>query len=237
MKMRHVSWPTVVFVAVLGGLLGFYISSLGHSQPAVDITGCALLFGAIAAVGTANTNRKKEEEREALDKKFGQFGGYAFNESTITFNGERQPLRGVTASVETAGAIARYADVAKIATAGALFGRAGVFMAATGPDKKVDDRELYLYVRGVRHHWVAQIDPDRGELARQFASNVNTASQKLRPSPTSAPAQPPRPAPARLSTAAPNDITSQLKSLSELHAAGKLSDEEFRAAKAKALGN
>ncbi|MBN9214761.1 MAG: SHOCT domain-containing protein [Microbacterium sp.] len=137
----------------------------------------------------------------------------------------------------TAGSIARYPDIAKIATAGVFFGKAGVFLAATGPDKKVDDRELYLYVRGTRHHWVAQVDPDRGDLARKFAANMNSTAQKLGPVPAAPAARTAAPTPSKRA-AAPMDqgIAAQLKSLSDLHSAGRLSDEEYRQAKARALG-
>jgi hypothetical protein len=41
----------------------------------------------------------------------------------------------------------------------------------------------------------------------------------------------------RVDPAAPRDTVSQLRDLAELHSSGKLSDEEFAAAKAKVLGS
>jgi len=162
----------------------------------------------------------------------------------VTHLDERQPINGVNAAVETAGALSRYPDVANMVIGGALFGRLGAVLAAN--DKKVDDRELYLSIRGTEHHWVVKLDPRQGDLARQFAARVNSvalAAQKaesvVRADPTEAPRMPepqfamvdPIPAAPTTST----NIAEQIRQLKDLSDAGVISTVEFEAAKRRLL--
>jgi len=83
-----------------------------------------------------------------------------------------------------------------------------------------------------RYQTQAQSEAYEQQQAQQAAyDQQQAAAQYAQPAPAPAPAAP-APAPA-----APEDPTvAQIQKLAELHAQGILSDEEFAAAKAKALG-
>jgi putative oligomerization/nucleic acid binding protein len=69
-----------------------------------------------------------------------------------------------------------------------------------------------------------------GRVARRQAARYDQPQQQAPAEYEAPPPPPPAPAPAQ------DDLTSKLQQLGELHAQGILSDEEFSAAKAKALG-
>ncbi len=84
---------------------------------------------------------------------------------TVSLRGQGGSLVGATATVDTAGAIQRRITATRIVLT-------GVFALAW--QKKSDDRELYLLIEGVDYSIVAQIDPSKGALARQFAAGMNS---------------------------------------------------------------
>lgn len=92
------------------------------------------------------------------------FAGVWVRDGRIHHKDRSVALAGALAVVETAGAIER---------------RGGAFVAAGGlgvllPGRKVDNRELYLGVAGTDGAFVAELDPDKGRQAREFAAHLNT---------------------------------------------------------------
>lgn len=69
-----------------------------------------------------------------------------------------------------------------------------------------------------------------GRVARRQANKYDQQQQQA------APAEPQYAAPAPAPAAAPESLSSKLQQLADLHSQGVISDDEFAAAKAKALG-
>lgn len=102
---------------------------------------------------------KTNEGRAELDGALG----------TIMVDGQGGSVRGVVATVETAGDIDRRITATRLVLAGPF---------ALAWRKKKDERELYLLVEGESFSLVARIDQTKGTEARQFAAAVNTASKQ-----------------------------------------------------------
>ncbi|WP_146060465.1 hypothetical protein [Amycolatopsis sp. CA-128772] len=92
------------------------------------------------------------------------FAGVWISNGRIHHKDRSVALAGALAVVETAGSIQR---------------RGGAFVAAGGfgvflPGRKVDNRELFLYVQGTDGVIVAEPDPGKESRAREFVSYLNT---------------------------------------------------------------
>ncbi|KAE8130332.1 SHOCT domain-containing protein [Bifidobacterium tibiigranuli] len=87
--------------------------------------------------------------------------------------------------------------------------------------KKRIGGEKYLVVEGPDFSWMVEVAPKKVGKAMVFVNNVNNAAKHM-------------------TTSAPNgtgrESPSELEQLASLHDKGILTDEEFSAAKAKALG-
>lgn len=87
---------------------------------------------------------------------------------TVVCAGQGGSLDGVTATVDTAGALNSRITASRILLT-------GVFALAWR--KKKDDRELYIMVDGPAYSMVARVDPKRGADARKFAAGINTSAR------------------------------------------------------------
>ena len=186
-----------------------------------------------AADRAAKAKKRREREEAGAPRRL-YFEGQRFG---INLSVERDrvsvpgqvsgPFSGSVMRVETSGQINRRVTATRIVAL-------GVFAFAA--KKKQDDRELFITIEGDGFQIAVSADPERQAAARQFAARYNTmAARAVRPalaaltSPTDAvPAIPPaRPAP---------DLVSQLAQLAALRDSGALTDAEFSAAKAQAVG-
>lgn len=104
-----------------------------------------------------------------------KFGGVVVDGSTITYKGERHPIAGTRATVDSAGAIDKRVTATRLLLTGPF---------AFGLRKKKDTRELYLLVEGPGFAWVVEVNPKLGKQARQFAATVNQAGASTPPPPT-----------------------------------------------------
>lgn len=132
---------------------------------------------------------------------------------TIKYGSEGGSLAGAHATVETTGDIERRITATRLVGTGVL---------ALAWRKKADHREHYLTVEGNGFAFVVPLDAKQGKAAREVAARINSLASQAQ---AAAPAE-----------AAPSGVGDQLAKLAELHAAGALTDDEFSAAKAKALG-
>lgn len=85
-----------------------------------------------------------------------------------------------------------------------------------------DQRDVYLTISGPGFEWAVRTDAVwSSRKARDFAAAVNGAGSTAGPAGGNGPAV---------------DVAGQLGQLAKLHSAGELTDEEYAAAKARALG-
>jgi hypothetical protein len=150
--------------------------------------------------------------------------GLKIDGDTIRYKGEGGPIAGAKAAVESAGDINRRVSMTRLALAGPF---------ALAMKKKKDNRELFLTVDGVGFGFVVPVDPKKQLEARQIAARINAMAtgatigdhdDAADDGDLTAPAS------------APGDLAAQIARLSDLHAQGVLSDDEFAAAKSKLLG-
>lgn len=117
---------------------------------------------------------KQPSLREAIGQparvKPEKFSGIRLEGETITYEKDTQPLAGVTASVESVGAIRQRATLTRTLGTGGL----GLFLFK----KKVDDRDLFLTIEGPAFQWLIDVDPKKQKDAREFAAKVNTAAKR-----------------------------------------------------------
>jgi hypothetical protein len=96
----------------------------------------------------------------------------------------------------------------------------GFFFSKT---QKHDDRELYLVLEHPTWAVVAKVDPDKSNKMRQLAIALN---QEVRRHPAES---------AKTAEPLEENLVSQLQALSQLHASGALSEDEFSRAKQRLL--
>lgn len=113
--------------------------------------------------------------------------------------------------VETYGQINRRVTATRLALIGVFA------LAAT---KQQDDRELYLTVEGDGFQIAARVEAALTPVAREFAAAYNTRSGALT---------------STANGSSSGGVAGQLAELGRLHDDGKLSDDEFAAAKAQLL--
>lgn len=82
------------------------------------------------------------------------------------FGTVEQPVAGVTATVDTSGAITARGTLTRAATVGG------------GWQKQVDTREAQLVIDGPAFQWVIPLPPDQAGQARQFAAQITTAGRQ-----------------------------------------------------------
>lgn len=97
-----------------------------------------------------------------------KFDKVKLDRTTIHYNREHQPVAGVTATVETVGALNTRITATRLLATGPL---------ALALRKKKDDRELFLTIDGPAFQWVISVDPKKQREAREFAAKVNTAGR------------------------------------------------------------
>lgn len=98
-----------------------------------------------------------------------KFEGVKLVKGEIEYGREKQPIAGVTATVESVG------DLQSRIT--------GTRLLMTGPfalafRKKKDNRELFLTIDGPDFQWLVDVDPKKQKDAREFAAKVNTAARR-----------------------------------------------------------
>lgn len=144
------------------------------------------------------------------------FGEYVLRADAICrlkgFGQEEKPLAGAVARVESGADFSRRVTVTRLIAIGAF-----AFAA-----KKKSGGESYLTIEGPDFFWTLEVDRKKRAAAEKFAGAVNNAARAIA-------------APVAPVAAAPGGAD-EVSRLAELHAAGHLSDAEYTAAKAKALG-
>lgn len=163
---------------------------------------------------------KEWAEKAAAAAPVAAFDGFVLRRDCVVKinagKNEEQPLAGVTARVESG------SDIQSRVTATRLLA-IGVFAFAA---KKKKGGEAYLTIEGPDFFWTAEVDRKKRSDAVKFAGKVNDAARALGPAESD---EAPAPVPASGGAA-------EVARLAELHSAGHLSDDEFQAAKMKALG-
>ncbi len=137
--------------------------------------------------------------------------------ATITYKRETCPLAGAVGRVETAGEIDKRITITRLVAL-------NIFAIALR--KKKDKRELYLTVEGDGFAWLVDVDPKLGKQAREHAARITAAGSRAQPAP----------APNIAPTVGSTSVADELTKLSDLRAAGVLSDDEFAAQKQRLLG-
>ncbi|MFT9276859.1 MULTISPECIES: SHOCT domain-containing protein [Bifidobacterium] len=141
----------------------------------------------------------------------GTNGIMKLDDSAIIYNDDRKPLSGVKASLEDGSDSQSRTTLTRLLATGVL---------AFGMKKRIGG-EKYLVVEGPDFSWMVEVAPKKVGKAMVFVNNVNNAAKHM-------------------TTSAPNgtgrESPSELEQLASLHDKGILTDEEFSAAKAKALG-
>lgn len=178
----------------------------------------------IDAAGTVEWEKDKHREAWLGIKANGyhvkDFHGKAFdwvslNEKTITHGDETKSLIGVHATYET------ISEMKSRITATRLLALGPLALAA----QKKSGGEQVVNIEGPDFFWAVDVQNEKKAEARQFAAKVNDLANQLTPAPALPDHQP---------SAADN--AASLMGLADLHAKGIITDEEFAAAKAKALG-
>ena len=104
------------------------------------------------------------------------YGGVSLYERFIETPGGSGPLIGVAAACDSAGELvtSQRATLTRMAAGGLALGGLGAILSLGFQKRSVDDqRELYLIIEGPGVAHVAQLAPDEGHRARQFAATVN----------------------------------------------------------------
>lgn len=132
--------------------------------------GIIVFFIAFAAICAYKLWRWRDNEQQAKRRRArgeSYLGGVTLARGRILYQGQAQPLSGVTAVVESVGQLQRRITATRLATI-------GVFALAMR--KKIDDRELYMTIAGPTFEWLVELPPNDGSAARQFASEINNAA-------------------------------------------------------------
>ncbi|WEV72114.1 SHOCT domain-containing protein [Bifidobacterium sp. ESL0790] len=171
----------------------------------------------------------KQYLQKTADSMIAHFSGddgtfLILNKNTIENGGEKQSLAGVTARLEMGSDLQSRVTMTRLLAL-------GVFAFAA---KKKKGGERYLTIEGPDFMWATEVNRKKISKAEAFAVKVNNQAKQ-------APVEPAAPEGAGLANPAPQqhaaDSTADiLAKLAQLHDSGVLTDEEFTAAKAKALG-
>ncbi|GEL19345.1 hypothetical protein [Pseudonocardia asaccharolytica] len=121
-----------------------------------------------------NVDQAKASARAEADAGFAERAGYGcagvvLDGDEVVWNGERRPVAGVSAVVDTAGNINRRVTATRLVAV-------GVFALAL--KKKQDDREVFLLVDGPEFQWVVDVPPAKLAAARSFAARLTTAGRR-----------------------------------------------------------
>lgn len=190
-------WTLALIVARTGRLLMNFVS---------DIIKILLLKNRLrkarrahqAAILAAERDLKKAEReyrkrvaiaRQNLDvlrsptgKKLEKFNNILVYERTITTPKGSYSIIGVKATVETAGnlAVTKRATLTRMVVGDVIAGPVGAVVGGAGfkKTKRLDVRELYLYIEGPTFQYVQQFRPDEGPRVRQFAATINSVASR-----------------------------------------------------------
>jgi hypothetical protein len=131
-------------------------------------------------INTATTRLRAAEDPHG--RRVGAYQGIVLFERFISTPQGAGPIKGATATVDTAGnlAVTKRPTLTRMAAGGILLGPLGaVGSLAFQKRKDVDARELYLVVETEQFAAVVQCPPDQGMQARQFAAAIVTAARRF----------------------------------------------------------
>lgn len=172
-------------------------------------------------LGAKADSLKAVEAELSRDRPLSTFSVFAlYPDRIVKVHGQdsgSHPLAGVSAQVETAEELRRRVTVTRMLAT-------GLFAFAL---KKKAGGTSYLTIEGSGFAWVEEVDRKGKGDAVKFAAKVRGAAAGVEA------ATPP--GPAAVQGAPAIDVADQLRKLSELHAKGILTDEEFAAKKADLL--
>lgn len=104
------------------------------------------------------------------------FPGLHFDEETVTYHGEPQPVAGASAVVDTAGQLSRRPTLSRVAIGSVLFGALGAIGGGL-MQKKEDTRQVFILIDGTKYAWAVPVNPDRYADAQSFAARFNSAAK------------------------------------------------------------
>lgn len=120
--------------------------------------------------------------RSPTGKKLEKFNNILVYERAITTPKGSYSIIGVKATVETAGnlAVTKRATLTRMVVGDVIAGPVGAVVGGAGfkKTKRLDVRELYLYIEGPTFQYVQQFLPDEGPRVRQFAATINSVASR-----------------------------------------------------------
>lgn len=103
-------------------------------------------------------------------------GGLWIDGDTLHFEGQSQPVIGVTATVDAEGAVDRRTTVTRLAVGAVAGGLAGV-VAGGFLKKKNDNRSLFITVDGADFQWSVSVPPKDTKAAHKLVAQINTLAR------------------------------------------------------------
>lgn len=95
----------------------------------------------------------------------------------LVYRGQRESVRGATATVSVAGAVRSRPTITRFVAFGLMPGIPGI--AALVAQKKIDGRELFLIIDGPDWQWAVKANPQQTANVHAFAAHINTLSRRL----------------------------------------------------------